>query len=74
MNPNENPLGIFNKTSIVPGYILERPMSTGCTLDKSSNATKDNRYQRVSGFEISEYDLFQQNGVLYQLQSLPGYS
>ena len=69
MDPSEN--------SVTPGktadYKLEIPISNGCPHDKLTNQYNDDRFKKVDGFQISEYDLYLYNGIVGKLQSLPGY-
>ena len=69
MDPNDSPTNVtkFN------GYKLEIPMSKGCKVDSVTNEETDDRYKQMDLFQISEFDLLYDNGIIQKLKSLPEY-
>ena len=54
-------------------YPLERQQASECPVDVGSNKTIDTRYKHVN-YNVSEYDVQLQSGVLALLRNLPMYT
>lgn len=56
-------------------YPIERTSAQEtCTIDIDGAPVLDNRYLRVEGIQISEYDVQKASGVLDKISALPRYS
>lgn len=56
-------------------YPLEKVTDKdGCTLERNNKLRHDPRYQRISGFNISEYQILKDNGIIDLLENLPNYT
>ena len=54
MDPSQNPGPSSGRQS---EYVLERPLGQGCKFDINADSERDNRYAKIDGYSISEFDL-----------------